>query len=149
MFKWSIVFLTSHENTLENFLDIILIEWSSFSTYSLNKDIYSLTLESEFLYSITGLFGNKRFESIDSDESPKFLFIFNSEKLILWILSFSIWFFIYNVFIQFVYVIKWKKIICQICEKKFFTFQGYFKTFSQSSNLIIHFERYYNQKIID
>ena len=42
-----------------------------------------------------------------------------------------------------------KKIICQICEKKFFTFQGYFKTFSQSSNLIIHFERYYNQKIID
>ena len=119
MFKWSIVFLTSREKTLENFLDIILIGWSSFSTCSLNKDIYSLTLESEFLYSIAGSFGNKRLVSIDSNEPPKFLVIFNSEKLILWILSFSIWFFIYNVFIQFGYVIKWKKTICQICEKKF------------------------------
>ena len=99
MFKWSIVFLTSREKTLENFLDIILIGWSSFSTCSLNKDIYSLTLEREFLYSIAGSFGNKRLVSIDSNEPPKFLVIFNSEKFIL--LFFSIWFFIYKVFIQF------------------------------------------------
>ena len=42
-----------------------------------------------------------------------------------------------------------QKIICQICEKKFFTFPSFFKKFSQSSNLNIHFKRHYNQKIID
>ena len=62
-----------------------------------------------------------------------------------------------------------KKIIYQICEKKFLldynlkvhmrihnwkkpyccTFPGCFKKFSQSSNLNIHYKRHFNKKIID